>query len=170
MDILKVMNQITASKIFKYTKYLLYTFIGFLLLLVVLEQFFVFNTSESVPMGIYRYKFNKNFAKNDIVTFTKDSSYDKFLPEKLGRYYIKKLVADEYSNVIIKNDHIYVDGDDYGLIYHNDFLPQLLKLPIKKDCFLALSKTKQSFDSRYYGQVCRKEIIKKAVLLHEYRK
>ena len=54
MDILKVMNQITASKIFKYTKYLLYTFIGFLLLLVVLEQFFVFNTSESVPMGIYR--------------------------------------------------------------------------------------------------------------------
>lgn len=94
MDILKVMNQITASKIFKYTKYLLYTFIGFLLLLVVLEQFFVFNTSESVPMGIYKYKFDRNFVKNDIVTFTKDSSYDRFLPEKLGRYYIKRFFVN----------------------------------------------------------------------------
>ena len=74
---------------------------------------------------------------------------------------MKKITADYNDTVTINNGHIYVNDQDYGQI-ENLSLP-VPDLRIKKGCFFVLSVQPGSFDSRYFGQICEKNIKYKAI-------
>ena len=79
----------------------------------------------------------------------------------ISMFFMKKITADYNDTVTINNGHIYVNDQDYGQI-ENLSIP-VPDLKIKKGCFFVLSTQPGSFDSRYFGQVCEKDIKYKAV-------
>ena len=122
----------------------------------------------SIPMGFYFKSPVRDYKKGDTILFRIDDEYQKFFKEdkvKLN-YIAKKIVATHGDKVEIKNKRIFVNGEDYGEIL--DIKIATPKIKIDRDCYFLLSKQKNSFDSRYYGQVCKKQIKNKLHLLWRY--
>ena len=108
---------------------------------------------------------NDHLAKNSlyIVIFYLDKKYDKYYKTRKIKYPMKRIVADSNDILEIKRNRIFVNDESYG-----ELLPLEIEKPslkIDKGCYYTLSKQPNSFDSRYYGQVCRKEILYKAYFL-----
>ena len=66
---------------------------------------------------------------------------------------------------------MYVSGKNYGIILNTDSIGRKITplrvenlKPRNKDEYLLLSSHTRSYDSRYFGLVNRKEILKKAEL------
>ena len=142
-------------------------FFAFSFLFIVFVNVLVANTQPSVPIGLYIKAGNKNLKKGDIVVFHLDEKYNKYYNSKNNLQPMKTIQATSEDIVFIKNNEIYVNNESFG-----EVLPIGVKadsLKIKKDCFFLLSKKKNSFDSRYYGQVCKKDIYYKTKLLYEWK-
>ena len=106
--------------------------------------------------------FSRNYKKGDIVIINLDRKYHKYFNKKgVIKYVMKKITADYNDTVSVSNSHIYVNNQDYGRI-ENLSIP-VPDLKIKKGCFFVLSTQPGSFDSRYFGQVCEKDIKYKAI-------
>lgn len=134
-----------------------------ILFLIGFSNYLVVNVQSSLPIGIYLRIPAKNLKKNDIVIFDLDKKYDKYYKTRKIKYPMKKIVADNTDNIEIKENRIFVNGENYGEILALDVEKPSLK--IENGCYYTLSKQKNSFDSRYYGQVCQKEILYKAYFL-----
>lgn len=133
-----------------------------LIISVFISMFFMKNLQPSLPLGIYMKIFNRNYKKGDIVIINLDRKYHKYFNKKgVIKYVMKKITADYNDTVTINNGHIYVNNQDYGRI-ENLSIP-VPDLKIKKGCFFVLSTQPGSFDSRYFGQVCEKDIKYKAI-------
>lgn len=133
-----------------------------LIISVFISMFFMKNLQPSLPLGIYMKIFNRNYKKGDIVIINLDRKYHKYFNKKgVIKYVMKKITADYNDTVTINNGHIYVNDQDYGQI-ENLSIP-VPDLKIKKGCFFVLSTQPGSFDSRYFGQVCEKDIKYKAI-------
>ena len=97
------------------------------------------------------------------IYLTHDKKYDKYYKTRKIKYPMKRIVADFNDTLEIKRNRIFVNDESYG-----ELLPLEIEKPslkIAKGCYYTLSKQQNSFDSRYYGQVCRKEILYKAYFL-----
>lgn len=149
-------------------KIILISSFSFLVIFFLILKFFSLNVQPSLPIGIYlKYK-AKNYKKGDIVVFKLDENYDKFynnLDYKILP--MKRIVADYTDNISFKNSHIFVNDEDYGEVFSLGL--ELPNLKIRKGCFYLLSKTKYSFDSRYYGQICKRDIKYKTKLFYEVK-
>lgn len=133
-----------------------------LIISVFISMFFMKNLQPSLPLGIYMKIFSRNYKKGDIVIINLDRKYHKYFNKKgVIKYVMKKITADYNDTVTINNGHIYVNDQDYGQI-ENLSIP-VPDLKIKKGCFFVLSTQPGSFDSRYFGQVCEKDIKYKAI-------
>lgn len=133
-----------------------------LIISVFISMFFMKNLQPSLPLGIYMKIFSRNYKKGDIVIINLDRKYHKYFNKKgVIKYVMKKITADYNDTVSVSNSHIYVNNQDYGLI-ENLSIP-VPDLKIKKGCFFVLSTQPGSFDSRYFGQVCEKDIKYKAI-------
>ena len=133
-----------------------------LIISVFISMFFMKNLQPSLPLGIYMKIFNRNYKKGDIVIINLDRKYHKYFNKKgVIKYVMKKITADYNDTVSVNNNHIYVNNQDYGRI-ENLSIP-VPDLKIKKGCFFVLSTQPGSFDSRYFGQVCEKDIKYKAI-------
>lgn len=133
-----------------------------LIISVFISMFFMKNLQPSLPLGIYMKIFNRNYKKGDIVIINLDRKYHKYFNKKgIIKYVMKKITADYNDTVSVNNSHIYVNNQDYGQI-ENLSIP-VPDLKIKKGCFFVLSTQPGSFDSRYFGQVCEKDIKYKAI-------
>ena len=133
-----------------------------LIMSVFISVFFMKNLQPSLPIGIYMKIFSRNYKKGDIVIINLDRKYHKYFNRKgVIKYVMKKITADYNDNVSVNNNHIYVNNQDYGQI-ENLSIP-VPDLKIKKGCFFVLSTQPGSFDSRYFGQVCEKDIKYKAI-------
>lgn len=137
----------------------------YLLILIVsifISMFFMKNLQPSLPLGIYMKNFSKDYKKGDIIIIDLEKKYHKYFNRKgVIKYVMKKITADYNDTVTINNGHIYVNDQDYGQI-ENLSLP-VPDLRIKKGCFFVLSVQPGSFDSRYFGQICEKNIKYKAI-------
>lgn len=131
--------------------------------MLVFSKYLAVNVQSSLPIGIYVIIPAKEVKKNDIVIFDLDKKYDKYYKTRKIKYPMKRIVADSNDILEIKRNRIFVNDESYG-----ELLPLGLEKPslkIDKGCYYTLSKQPNSFDSRYYGQVCRKEILYKAYFL-----
>ena len=131
--------------------------------MLVFSKYLAVNVQSSLPIGIYVIIPAKEVKKNDIVIFDLDKKYDKYYKTRKIKYPMKRIVADSNDILEIKRNRIFVNDESYG-----ELLPLEIEKPslkIDKGCYYTLSKQPNSFDSRYYGQVCRKEILYKAYFL-----
>ena len=137
----------------------------YLLILIIsifISMFFMKNLQPSLPLRIYMKNFSKDYKKGDIIIIDLEKKYHKYFNRKgVIKYVMKKITADYNDTVTINNGHIYVNDQDYGQI-ENLSLP-VPDLRIKKGCFFVLSVQPGSFDSRYFGQICEKNIKYKAI-------
>jgi len=106
--------------------------------------------------------------KGDLVVYEVDDKYKNLTSIKGTMFKSVKPVAAFYKDKVeIKNNRIYVNGEDYGEIF-----PKVLSNfngKIKEDEVLTLSKVKGTFDGRYYGAIKKSKIEKKARLIYEFR-
>ena len=131
--------------------------------MLVFSKYLAVNVQSSLPIGIYVIIPAKEVKKNDIVVFDLDKKYDKYYKTRKIKYPMKRIVADSNDSLEIKRNRIFVNDESYG-----ELLPLGLEKPslkIDKGCYYTLCKQPNSFDSRYFGQVCRKEILYKAYFL-----
>ena len=137
--------------------------IGIILTMIGFSKYFAVNVQSSLPIGIYLKIPARQIKKNDIVIFDLDKKYDKYYKTRKIKYPMKRIVADSNDSLEIKRNRIFVNDESYG-----EMLPLEIEKPslkIAKGCYYTLSKQPNSFDSRYYGQVCKKEILYKAYFL-----
>ena len=166
---------------YKY-RILIIAFFVLLFLLRGIAKNYTITVTESLPLGVYKLSEIDNIKIGDIVQFkpnkeTMDFIYNR---EYLPRYAttLLKEVAADYSNrdeIEIVNDgevsYLYVSGKNYGVILNTDSIGRKITplrvealKPRNKDEYLLLSSHIRSYDSRYFGLVNRKDILKKAEL------
>ena len=144
---------------------------------------YTITVTESLPLGIYKlYPIEDSIEIGDIVQSKPNKEILDFIynREYLPRYAttLLKEVAADYSNrdeIEIVNDgefsYLYVSGKNYGIILNTDSIGRKITplrvedlKPRNKDEYLLLSSHVRSYDSRYFGLVNRKDILKKAEL------
>lgn len=146
----------------EYTMRISKKYLPILIISIFISMFFMKNLQPSLPLGIYMKNFRKNYKKGDIIIIDLEKKYHKYFNKKgVIKYVMKKITADYNDTVSVSNSHIYVNNQDYGRI-ENLSIP-VPDLKIKKGCFFVLSTQPGSFDSRYFGQVCEKDIKYKAI-------
>ena len=136
--------------------------------------------TESLPLGLYKLTDIQEIEIGDIVQFTPikeemELIYSRGYLPKYAKTLLKEVVAD-YSNrdqIEIKEDnlfkYLYVAGKNYGPILKKDSKGREIKekkleelKPKEEGEYLLLSSHFKSYDSRYFGLVNRKNILKKA--------
>ena len=166
----------------KILKVYLFFFILMLIFKIIAMNYTIVIT-ESLPLGIYKlYAIKDTIKIGDIVQFKPDEDTVKFiknrgyLPE-IADTLVKEVAAD-YSNrdeiklvydTNLKLNLLYVGEKNYGPIFFKDskgrditFVSLEDLKPKNSDEFLLLSSHYKSYDSRYFGLINRKQILKKA--------
>lgn len=135
----------------------------------ILSKIYVINVTPSIPLGIYKLeKFDGVLKKGDLVVYEVDDKYKNLTSIKRTMFKSVKPVAAFYEDKIeIKDNRIYVNGEDYGEIFSE--VSSNFNGKMKEDEVLTLSKVRGTFDGRYYGAIKKSKIEKKARLIYELR-
>lgn len=130
---------------------------------LILTKLFWFNISPSIPLGIYREIKIDRINNGDIVVFKMDENFEKYSSTK-NILTAKKIVATYNDKLEIQNNHLFVNGEDYG-----EYIKGIERADLKlsKDGYWVLSKEKYSLDSRYFGEIKKKDILKKVELVYK---
>ncbi|ERK48064.1 hypothetical protein HMPREF9015_02089 [Leptotrichia wadei F0279] len=135
----------------------------------ILSKIYVINVTPSIPLGIYKLeKFDGVLKKGDLVVYEVDDKYKNLTSIKRTMFKSVKPVAAFYEDKVeIKDNRIYVNGEDYGEIFSK--VSSNFNGKMKEDEVLTLSKVRGTFDGRYYGAIKKSKIEKKARLIYELR-
>ena len=135
----------------------------------ILSKIYVINVTPSIPLGIYKLeKFDGVLKKGDLVVYEVDDKYKNLTSIKRTMFKSVKPVAAFYEDKVeIKDNRIYVNGEDYGEIFSK--VSSNFNGKMKEDEVLTLSKVRGAFDGRYYGAIKKSKIEKKARLIYELR-
>ena len=116
-----------------------------------------------------------NFSKGHYVSYKPEAKFQKYI----GTNYnlkgkrkeitvLKKIAASEGDVVEIKNYDIYINGEKTGKVIKlkglTENLPDSKKI-LSKDEYFLMGETPDSFDSRYFGTVKKKDIISEIKLV-----
>lgn len=136
--------------------------------LYILSKIYVINVTPSIPLGIYKLeKFDGVLKKGDLVVYEVDDKYKNLTSIKRTMFKSVKPVAAFYEDKVeIKDNRIYVNGEDYGEIFSK--VSSNFNGKMKEDEVLTLSKVRGTFDGRYYGAIKKSKIEKKARLIYEF--
>ena len=137
--------------------------------LYILSKIYVINVTPSIPLGIYKLeKFDGVLKKGDLVVYEVDDKYKNLTSIKRTMFKSVKPVAAFYEDKVeIKDNRIYVNGEDYGEIFSK--VSSNFNGKMKEDEVLTLSKVRGTFDGRYYGAIKKSKIEKEARLIYEFR-
>jgi len=160
---------------------MLLTFLNSLLIIGVLYHYgFVFNITNSLPVGLYRLV-GTDFTKGDVVAFCLNDESSAFLrsrggiPVKHGQcgdhpYLFKKVygvpgdhISQNKSVFVnrVKIPGVFITGDK---AFKKAFGPLTADYRLAKDQFFLISADHpNSFDSRYFGAVNKGRIFHKVV-------
>lgn len=136
---------------------------------------FMINPTDSIETGIYRNALISNFSKGNYVSYKPEAKFQKYIGtnynlKKRGKEItvLKKIAASEGDVVEIKNYDIYINGEKSGRVIKlkglNENLPNMRKT-LSKDEYFLMGETPDSFDSRYFGTVKKKDIISEIKLV-----
>lgn len=151
----------------------------FTLISIFLKTFVTFNPTPSLKTGFYLITNIKKVQKGDIVTIKYPESIKNVIfPSKF--YYrevngFMKIIAGIPGDLIeTKNQKVYINGILKGNISIADskgrHLPQSnVNKILEENEYYLMGEAENSFDSRYWGTVKRKEILKKAKLIYEIK-
>lgn len=164
------------DKIIKGLKILFFTFFAIFLINLFLNNFIVFNKTESLQKGIYFIiPYNKkNLKREDIVYFKMPRKLEKLIherkyTEKSCHYLLKKIGGLPGDNIEKKENILYINSQKIGKIYLEDSLgrplPQIKDFVVNEGKFIPIGINQNSFDGRYYGEIPIELIKKKAFLL-----
>lgn len=139
------------------------------------SQNLLINPSNSIETGIYRNTLINNFSKGNYVSYKPSSKFQKYIEANYNLKkkakevtVLKKIVAAEGDVIEIKDYNIYINGEKMGKIVKLKGLTENLansRKVLSKDEFFLMGETPDSFDSRYFGTVKRKEIISEVKLV-----
>lgn len=164
------------EKIVKFIKILIISFITILMIHLFINNFIIFNKTESLKKGIY-FAIScdeKDIHIGDIVFFQMPENLDKLVHQRNYineecHYFLKKVGGLEGDIVENKKNKFYINSQNIGEIFKEDSLgnqlPQIKSFTISKGNFLPIGTHKNSFDGRYFGEIPLKLIKKKAFLL-----
>ena len=135
----------------------------------ILSKIYVINVTPAIPVGIYKLeKCDGVVKKGDLVVYEVDDKYKNLTSIKRTMFKSVKPVAAFYEDKVeIKDNRIYVNGEDYGEIFSK--VSSNFNGKMKEDEVLTLSKVRGTFDGRYYGAIKKSKIEKKARLIYELR-
>ncbi|MBB1534919.1 signal peptidase I [Leptotrichia sp.] len=153
------------NKINKWIRVFWILFVGMVVSYLIFTKLFWFNISPSIPLGIYKEIKIGNISKGDIVVFKMDENFEKYSSTK-NILAAKKIVAIYGDKLEIRNNHLFVNGEDYGE-YTKGI--QKAELKISKNGYWVLSKEKYSLDSRYFGEIKKENILKKVKLVYQIK-
>ena len=136
---------------------------------------FMINPTDSIETGIYRNALISNFSKGNYVSYKPEAKFQKYIGtnynlKKRGKEItvLKKIAASEGDVVEIKNYDIYINGEKSGRVIKlkglTENLPNMRKT-LSKDEYFLIGETPDSFDSRYFGTVKKKDIISEIKLV-----
>lgn len=136
---------------------------------------FMINPTDSIETGIYRNALISNFSKGNYVSYKPEPKFQKYIGtnynlKKRGKEItvLKKIAASEGDVVEIRNYDIYINGEKSGRVIKlkglNENLPNMRKT-LSKDEYFLMGETPDSFDSRYFGTVKKKDIISEIKLV-----
>ena len=162
------------DKIIRHRKNIDRAFLAFWILFFIITitylifvNIFWINISPSIPIGIYREVKKDKIVKGDIVVFKMNPEFEKYSSTKNMNILSAKTVVAVYGDKLEeKNNHIFVNGEDYGEYVSGI---EKAKLEISKNGYWVLSKEKFSLDSRYYGEIKKNEILKKVKIVYEIK-
>lgn len=130
-----------------------------------LGQIFFLNRTSSMPKGIYIKIWNDSFNIGDIIVF-----YSKTFSGNLLKY-IAATDAAEYC--YDGEETFWVDRISYSKHYikisDQDLSAQSVCHRINKDELIVLGEHSDSYDSRYFGPVKRKDILAKVKLVYGFK-
>lgn len=166
-----------------YRKKVYLIFLIFFIVMLLLKKVaadYTIVVTESLPLGLYKLTDVQEIEIGDIVQFIPikeemELIYNRGYLPKYAKTLLKEVVAD-YSNrdqIEIREDnlfkYLYVAGKNYGPILKKDSKGREIKekkleelKPKEEGEYLLLSSHFKSYDSRYFGLVNRKNILKKA--------
>lgn len=164
------------EKITKFIKTLIISFTTILIIHLFINNFIIFNETESLEKGIYfAIPCNKNNIQiGDIVFFKMPENLDKLVHHrnyinKECHYFLKKVGGLEGNIVANKENKFYINSQIIGEIFKEDSLgnklPQIKDFIISKGNFVPIGTHRKSFDGRYFGEIPLNLIEKKAFLL-----
>lgn len=136
---------------------------------------FMINPTDSIETGIYRNALINNFSKGHYVSYKPEAKFQKYIganynlkEKKKEITVLKKIAASEGDVVEIKNYDIYINGEKAGKVIKlkglTENLPDSKKI-LSKDEYFLMGETPDSFDSRYFGIVKKKDIISEIKLV-----
>lgn len=142
-----------------------------LILTYIFNLNFGINKSNSAPKGVYLYLKPEDLKKGDYIVFDIDKKWKNLTMfrnlKNIKVRFLKEIVAENGDNLEIRNNHLYVNGEDYG-----EYMDKIEKadLKIENGEYWVLSKEKNSLDSRYFGSVPKEKIEKKAKLIYGFNR
>lgn len=144
--------------------------------LLIAKQSIVTNWTNSEPKGFYKKNAPNDIKLNDYVIIpnsinevTKLAVTRNYLP--VNHNFIKNIFGVPGDIIKINNNIISINDKILGIILTNDAYDKPLPTIIKEGVippdhyFVASTRIHNSFDSRYFGLVSKKQIISKATPL-----
>ena len=136
-------------------------------------KLFIYNSTDSLPHGIYRIH-SGAFQQGDLVVFVPPDQAKKIIRDRHylreGGYLMKYLVGKAGDSIRTCNGQFVVAGANYGEIFSHDkegrALPHYpFSDQVKEGYIVAVKGHNRSFDSRYFGPIPRASIIGRATPL-----
>lgn len=147
-------------------KYLIFSVIMVVAILMIFSTSYVLgiviNTTESLPIGLYKKVDRKTLQHGDIVNLVVPvnsvtiSQYGKHPLMQQPDYFLKIIYGMEGDKVYIANDTVLIN--DYTLHTQKDVLSILTPGIIPEGSVFVGTPHQKSFDSRYYGLIDTKTI------------
>ena len=135
----------------------------------------IWNASASVPIGLYRIERNSAAASGELVAVRPSAALARYMDARryveAGVLLVKPIAAENGATVCRRGLSVSIDGHALATALPRDRLGR--SLPVWSGCrrlgaddlFLIAPAHRDSFDSRYFGPIERRQIVGRAVPL-----
>ena len=143
--------------------------------ILITKGHYTINVSPSMKLGIYKLYDIDTLERGDVVytaipTDIKETLLERqYIFSENINHFIKRIAAIPFDDIKVKDKYVWVNDNLYPMSYIKDYDSEgkilnskLRNGTISEKEYLLLGDTLDSYDSRYWGTVHEKYILKKA--------